>query len=90
MNPKDQQVGYDLSRCMTCGCCLEACPQYNNKSDFIGASAISQVRLFNLHPTGKLNADERLDAIMGEGGLEDWGNAQMCVEACPKEIPLST
>lgn len=23
-----QQLAYALSRCMTCGCCLEACPQY--------------------------------------------------------------
>lgn len=90
MSPFDQTMAYELSRCMTCGCCLEACPQYNSRSDFIGAAAISQVRLFNTHPTGKLNASERLDAIMGEGGLEDCGNAQMCVQACPKEIPLTT
>ncbi len=90
LSPKDQQVGYELSRCMTCGCCLEACPQVNPRSDFIGAAAISQVRLFNTHPTGKMNADERLDAIMGKGGLADCGNAQMCVEACPKDIPLTT
>ena len=24
----DQQLAYVLSKCMTCGCCLEACPQY--------------------------------------------------------------
>jgi succinate dehydrogenase / fumarate reductase iron-sulfur subunit len=24
----DQQFAYLLSKCMTCGCCLEACPQY--------------------------------------------------------------
>ncbi|MBI2981795.1 MAG: succinate dehydrogenase iron-sulfur subunit [Deltaproteobacteria bacterium] len=90
MNPADQQIAYELSRCMTCGCCLEACPQFNDKTDFIGAAAISQVRLFNMHPTGKLNADERVDAIVGEGGLEDCGNAQICVEVCPKNIPLTT
>jgi len=85
-----QQIGYELSRCMTCGCCLEACPQFNEKSPFIGAAAISQARLFNLHPTGAMQADERIDALMGEGGLEDCGNAQNCVEVCPKEIPLTT
>lgn len=90
VNPKDQQVAYELSRCMTCGCCLEACPQVNPRSNFIGAAPLSQVRLFNMHPTGQLNADERLDAIMGDGGLEDCGNAQNCVEACPKNIPLTT
>ncbi len=90
MSPHDQQIGYKLSECMTCGCCLEVCPQYNDRSDFIGAAALSQVRLFNLHPTGKLQKESRLEAIMGEGGIEDCGNAQNCVEVCPKEIPLTT
>ena len=31
---------------------------------FIGAAAISQAMLFNMHPTGKMNADERLEALM--------------------------
>lgn len=89
VSPEVQQLGYDLSRCMTCGCCLEACPQINDNSPFMGAAAISQARLFNLHPTGKMQADDRLDALMGEGGLESCGNAQNCVEVCPKDIPLT-
>ncbi len=80
---------YLFSRCMTCGCCMEACPQYNDRSDFIGPAPIAQVRLFNAHPTGRMNAAERLQAIMGRGGLADCGNAQNCVEVCPKEIPLT-
>jgi succinate dehydrogenase / fumarate reductase iron-sulfur subunit len=46
------------------------------------------VRLFNLHPSGKMHAGERLDAVMGDGGVEGCGKAQNCVEVCPKEIPL--
>ncbi len=84
----NQEEAYPLSRCMTCGCCLEACPQVNAASAFIGPAAISQVRLFNLHPSGKMHASERLDAVMGEGGVEGCGKAQNCVEVCPKEIPL--
>lgn len=26
--PEDQEEAYPLSECMTCGCCMEACPQY--------------------------------------------------------------
>ncbi len=89
MSSTEQLIGYELSRCMTCGCCLEACPQYNDKSDFVGAFAISQARLFNMHGTGVMYADERVDALMGDGGLEDCGNAQMCVAVCPKSIPLT-
>lgn len=83
-----QEEAYPLSRCMTCGCCLEACPQINDRSDFIGPAAISQVRLFNLNPNGKMNANERLETLMGEGGIDGCGKAQNCVEVCPKEIPL--
>ncbi len=84
----NQETAYPLSRCMTCGCCLEACPQVNSHSDFIGPAALNQVRLFHLHPSGKMHEGERLDAVMGEGGVEGCGKAQNCVEVCPKEIPL--
>jgi succinate dehydrogenase / fumarate reductase, iron-sulfur subunit len=83
-----QEEIYPLTRCMTCGCCLEACPQVNDSSKFIGPAAINQVRAFNLHPSGKMHANARLEALMGEGGIADCGKAQNCVEVCPKEIPL--
>ncbi len=87
-SPEAQEEIYPLSRCMTCGCCLEACPQVNDSSRFIGPAAINQVRLFNSHPSGRMHARERLETIMGEGGIADCGKAQNCVEVCPKEIPL--
>jgi succinate dehydrogenase / fumarate reductase iron-sulfur subunit len=86
---EEQEVAYPLSRCMTCGCCAEACPNVNDHSSFIGPAAISQVRLFNMHPSGSMNANERLDAMMGEGGITECGKAQNCVQVCPKEIPLT-
>lgn len=114
--PRESQDGqefrYPLSECMTCGCCVEACPQYSKveltqhvdetdeqfaerqaaayDQEFVGAAAISQAMLFNEHPTGHMNADERLEALMGPGGLQICGNAQNCVAVCPKEIPLTT
>jgi len=109
---ESQEVRYPLSECMTCGCCVEACPQYakveltqhSDETDeqfaerktqaydesFLGAAAISQTVLFNEHPTGHMNAGERLETLMGLGGLQVCGNAQNCVSVCPKEIPLTT
>ena len=49
---------------MTCGVCLEVCPNVTQNNKFVGAQAISQVRLFDLHPTGAMTKDERLDALM--------------------------
>ena len=90
MSETERQQAYELARCITCGNCLDVCPQVNDRSSFIGAAAISQARLFNSHPTGRMNAQERLLALMGEGGIDDCGNAQNCVRACPKSIPLTT
>ena len=109
---RDQEEAYPLSKCMSCGCCLEACPQYTKielqqwpretdqqleirknetyDKSFVGAHAISQVVLFNVHPTGRMNAAERLDALTAPGGIQVCGNAQNCVAVCPKEIPLTT
>ena len=87
--PEIQEKGYPLSRCITCGSCLEVCPQVNQGNKFIGAAAISQVRLFNMHPTGAMHARERIQSILGEGGIEECANAQNCVKACPKGIPLT-
>jgi succinate dehydrogenase / fumarate reductase, iron-sulfur subunit len=88
--PEDQELNYALSTCMTCGCCLEVCPQVGATTAFIGAAAISQARLFNNHPTGQMNAEERLRGLMGPGGVGDCGKAALCVQACPKGIPLTS
>lgn len=88
INQEDQQENYLLSRCFSCGCCLDVCPQVNERSDFVGAMTINQVRLFNAHPLGKPHATERLEALMGPGGIEDCGNSQNCEKACPVKIPL--
>jgi succinate dehydrogenase / fumarate reductase iron-sulfur subunit len=88
-SPEQQQVNYPLSKCISCCCCMEACPQFNESTGFVGAATISQVRLFNNHPTGKELKNDRLDALMGDGGIHECGYAQNCVEVCPKEIPLT-
>jgi succinate dehydrogenase / fumarate reductase, iron-sulfur subunit len=89
--PETQEKAYKLSTCISCGSCLEVCPQVtgNKQGDFVGAAIISQVRLFNMHPTGAMHAHERIGALMQPGGVQDCANAQNCVAACPKNIPLT-
>jgi succinate dehydrogenase / fumarate reductase, iron-sulfur subunit len=88
MSQQLQEERYPLSRCISCGCCLEACPQYTPSNHFVGAAVISQARLFNDHPTGAALKNERLEALMGEGGVHDCGKSGNCVQVCPKQIPL--
>ncbi len=56
----------------------------------MGPFMFNQVRLFNAHPTGAMHKAERLEAFMEEGGMHECGNAQNCVEVCPKGIPITT
>jgi succinate dehydrogenase / fumarate reductase iron-sulfur subunit len=37
-----------------------------------------------------MNAEDRLEALMEDGGIEGCGNSQNCVRSCPKGIPLTT
>ncbi len=90
ISPQAWASSYLYSRCMTCGICMAACPQFGAGSDFLGPATLAQVCLANAHPTGRYDRAERLHAIMAEGGLSDCGNAQNCVRVCPKEIPLTT
>jgi succinate dehydrogenase / fumarate reductase iron-sulfur subunit len=111
ISPEEQEDSYPLSECISCGCCVEACPQFTKietvrregepaddfekrrkaafDAAFVGPHAISQAMLFNSHPTGKMIADERLEALTSQGGIQVCGNAQNCVAVCPKRIPLT-
>ena len=88
ISSEEHSFNYELSRCMSCGCCLDACPNVNDRSNYMGAAIMGQVVLFNSHPTGKLHASERLAEVIGIGGITDCGNSQNCAEVCPKELPL--
>jgi succinate dehydrogenase / fumarate reductase iron-sulfur subunit len=87
LSPSVQEKAYNFSECMTCGCCLESCPQWSSTDNFIGPQAIAQAVLFNLHPTGAVLKDQRIETLI-EKGLNICGNAQSCEAACPKNLDL--
>lgn len=89
VTPREQDVMYTLSTCMTCGCCTESCPQVNDSSSFMGPQAIGQARYFSIHPTARMQMKERIRVMQGEGGVGGCGNSQNCVRVCPKNIPLT-
>ena len=88
--PQQQEVSYPLSNCISCTCCMEVCPQFNEDTGFVGAATLAQVKLFNDNPIGKVFKEERLRALAGDGGIQECGFAQNCVEVCPKGIPLTS
>jgi succinate dehydrogenase / fumarate reductase iron-sulfur subunit len=87
--PQIQEQRYPLSNCISCCCCMEVCPQFNDVTNFVGAATIAQAKLFNMDPSGAVLKEDRLRALSGDGGIQECGFAQNCVVACPKELPLT-
>ena len=87
--PQIQEQRYPLSNCISCTICMEVCPQFNDATGFVGAATIAQAKLFNLDPSGAVLKEERLRALAGDGGIQECGFAQNCVQACPKQLPLT-
>lgn len=90
ISQEEQQEAYKYATCMTCGCCLEACPNVNDHSPYLGPQAMAQAKYFNMHPTGAKKKNERMEVVIGDEGIVNCGNSQNCVQVCPKEIPLTT
>jgi succinate dehydrogenase / fumarate reductase iron-sulfur subunit len=87
--PQIQEQRYPLSNCISCTICMEVCPQFNDATNFVGAATIAQAKLFNMDPSGAVLKEERLRALAGDGGIQECGFAQNCVQACPKQLPLT-
>jgi|SRR6187402_327357 len=87
--PQIQEERYPLSNCISCTICMEVCPQFNEATGFVGAATIAQAKLFNMDPAGAVLKEERLRALAGDGGIQECGFAQNCVQACPKQLPLT-
>jgi len=88
-HPQIQEERYPLSNCISCTICMEVCPQFNDATGFVGAATIAQAKLFNMDPAGSVLKEERLRALAGDGGIQECGFAQNCVQACPKALPLT-
>src|SRR6266567_1926766 len=87
--PQVQEERYPLSNCISCTICMEVCPQFNDATGFVGAATIAQAKLFHMDPSGSALKEERLRALAGDGGIQECGFAQNCVQACPKQLPLT-
>jgi succinate dehydrogenase / fumarate reductase iron-sulfur subunit len=87
--PQIQEQRYPLSNCISCTICMEVCPQFNDATGFVGAATIAQAKLFNMDPSGSVLKSERLRALSGDGGVQECSFAQNCVQACPKQLPLT-
>lgn len=88
ISQEKQELLYSLSSCMTCGCCVEGCPEMHERSSFMGPAIISQVRLFLEHPAAAEESSFRKEVMLQKGGIAGCGKSLNCESLCPKKIPL--
>lgn len=83
---KDLDRAYEASRCLQCGCCLEACPNYCTGGSFYGAAGYApEARLIG---TFSKEETEELRRIYREHIYEGCGKSLACMKVCPAGIDL--
>jgi succinate dehydrogenase / fumarate reductase iron-sulfur subunit len=83
-NEKKEELMYDASRCLQCGCCLEVCPNFCGEDEFFGAAAAVPVsRIMNA--TDKKNCKD-MKKNYNEHIYKGCGKSLACRDICPAKI----
>lgn len=83
VKPANLPLQYDVSQCLMCGSCLEACPNYSLGETFTGmSSAMSMVNLT------LLSEDKAFKKEYTKRVYNGCSKSLACQEVCPMEIPI--
>ena len=86
MHEQAADIGYEASRCLQCGCCLDVCPNFVPGGDFTGmAGATPLSRLLAEMPAAEL---EELSAIYRRHVYAGCGKSLACRKVCPAGIDV--
>ena len=86
IHQKAAELGYEASRCLQCGCCLEVCPNYLPGGQFPGmAGAVPMARLLAEAPAAQLG---ELSRLYRTRVFEGCGKSLACRNICPAGIPI--
>lgn len=79
-------VGYEASRCLQCGCCLDVCPNFSPSGTFTGMAAAAPVSrlLAELPASRRAELAELYRARVFEG----CGKSLACRDICPANITI--
>ena len=86
VNEKRNELSYEASRCLQCGCCLEVCPNFMIDNDFTGmASAMPLSRIINELDKKEL---KEVSEAYNKYVFSDCGKSLACVDICPANIRI--
>ena len=84
LNEKAVDVGYESSRCLQCGLCLEVCPNFDPEGLFAGmAAAVPMTRLL-----AEIAASQRKEAAWRQRVFDGCGKSLSCRDICPAGIEI--
>lgn len=87
LNENDHHNHYLSSRCIMCGCCLEACPNFNTDKGFMGAvGLINASKIMNQNKEGSHRKEVEKNAI--EYFFSSCDQTMACYNVCPMVIPI--
>lgn len=86
VNEKRNELSYEASRCLQCGCCLEVCPNFMIDNGFTGmASATALSRIINELGKDKL---KEISKAYNKHVYAGCGKSLSCVDICPANIKI--
>ena len=86
MGDRAAELGYEASRCLQCGCCLEVCPNFCPGGAFAGmAAAVPMTRLLAELPERQRR---ELSHTYRERVYEGCGKSLACRNICPAGIDI--
>lgn len=83
---KRSEIAYEGSRCLQCGCCLEACPNFHAEGYFGGMATM--VPFARLIVEAEKADRARLAKAHREAVFGGCGKSLVCRDICPAGIPL--
>jgi succinate dehydrogenase / fumarate reductase iron-sulfur subunit len=86
ISEKRNQVSYEASRCLQCGCCLEVCPNFSVDNNFTGmAGAMPMSRIINELDKKQL---KEISKAYNKFVYNGCGKSLSCVDICPAKIKI--
>ena len=86
VNEKRNELSYEASRCLQCGCCLEVCPNFMIDNGFTGmAAAMPLSRIINELDKKQL---KDISKLYNRHIFEGCGKSLSCVDICPAKIKI--
>ena len=87
VNEKRNELSYEASKCLQCGCCLEVCPNFMIDNGFTGmASGVALSRIINELGKNKL---KEVSKAYNKYVYSGCGKSLSCLDVCPANIKIA-